>query len=455
MANGEPERVFARAGLGYTLRVEDLSLELRATHLKRSGGELHCRLTILCNWKGVKTVDGILHSTTFNLDSGQSRDRLAASLLKRTPGGKFDWNIYLEEFALKIAAADDHRETPIETGFDVTSDEKIGYAIEPIMARDVPSQIYGPGGSLKSLLAQACSVSVAAGMEIVPGLKPAIKGPVLYLDWETSAAVLNSRIRSICAGAEIDVPHGIRYLRMRRPLYYEAEDLSMEVAAEKNVMVVIDSAAAAIGPQGEHGGAEESALRFFEAINHLGNVSTLFVNHVPGDQVIPANEKPRKPYGSIYLVNYSRMNWEVRKGHTLPDGRTTISLLDLKPNDFGVHEPVRLMADWRPGVVRFELGQDAPQKRYVEREMSAPERIAEVLEGSRMTSPVIARTLGMDLTFVRMTLNRNRRFQKDDQEFWTTVSPDTYHPESDTLVFDDDETVSPVSGDTVGTTLFS
>jgi hypothetical protein len=409
-------RVFSRVGLGYALLVEDLSLELRASHLKRVGGELHCDLAVRTNFLGVKTVDGILHAARFNLSSTSARGTLVKALSARTPGSAFDWPIYLEELCQKILAAEARSEPAVEIGFDPVEADHYRHAVEPIMAKGAPAQLYGPGGSMKSALAQAVMVSIAAGRELIPGIAPAIKGPILYLDWETNRRMVNARVQAICAGAGIDVPHGFHYVRMHKRLADEAEELAATVASSGIVAVAVDSAAFAIGGQGEHAGAEDGALRFLEAIRCFGDtVSTLFINHVPGVELTePTNGHARKPYGSVFLINGARLNWELRKELEV-NGRQALRLFDYKPNDFGIHAPVALGVEWLPGEIRFGAAPSFERS-------TVGDQIADLLEGAQMRGPDIARTLNLPADTVRVTLNRDGRFTRSEAGLWTVTT---------------------------------
>jgi hypothetical protein len=421
----EPERTFSRAGLGYILRVEDLSLEMQLAYLKRRSGELRGFLTIKCNFMGVKTVDGVLHAADFIVSSSAARVSLAKTLHVRTPGFEnFDWHIFLEELCQRTMSAETKGEPPMEIGFQTVESDQFRYAVDPIMARGVPSQLYGPGGSLKSCITQAVFVSIAAHRELIPGIPPAISGPVLYLDWETNWRTVNARVQMICRGAGIDMPHGFHYRRMFHRLAEEADEIAAYVEQGGYVAVAIDSAAYAIGGQGEHTGAEDGALRFHEAIRYFGDrVSTLFINHVPGAEISgPLNGHARKPYGSVFLINGARLNWELRKEAQLPDGRRLLKLLDLKPNDFAVHPPIHIAVDWTADSIGFAAS-SAEAAVAPEAAGTLADRIAELVEGSRMSAADIARYLSANPESVRVTLYRDKRFERDGS-MWS-VTPVT------------------------------
>jgi hypothetical protein len=189
---------------------------------------------------------------------------------------------------------------------------------------------------------------VANGREIIPGIAPAVKGHVLYLDWETTREVINDRIQAIGAGHGFK-PTGMFYRRCVRPLADDAEELSAIVAEKKIVLVIVDSAAYAMGAQGEYGDANESVLRLHEALR-LMNATALIIDHVAKTD-LRAKPGTATPYGSAYKTNAARISWEVRKAPSA--NGLAINLYHAKSNDTRQLEPIGLSLEWEEGLIRF------------------------------------------------------------------------------------------------------
>lgn len=280
-APAEPARwMFEKVGMAYRCWDDqpDVQIEFRLTHIKRSRGDLTGELSVSANLKGVKTHKGVLHVARFNVLSSSSRSGLARTLEKRAPGHDMDWFDGLEWLCQNVILSETKGEEIREVGLNPKADSSKQFLVRPLILKGRPSLLFGPGGVGKSLVALTCGLSVACGREIIPGIPPATHGPVLYLDWETTADVINDRIQSIAKGHGFS-PSGMLYRRCVRPLADDAEELSVIVAERGVVLVIVDSAAYAMGGAQEYGDANESVLRLHEALRLIG-VSSLIVDHV-------------------------------------------------------------------------------------------------------------------------------------------------------------------------------
>jgi hypothetical protein len=354
----EPERFnFEKVGLGYRVwpTDEELNCDLKVSHIKRKGGDLHGLLRVGCKFKGVKTINGVLHTTRFNLSAGQTRKQVATLLKTRTPGFEsMDWFDALEFLCQRVEEAESRGEPIVPVGTNrPTATRTTRVALDPLVPANVASLLYGPGGAGKSVLALAGALSIATNHEVIPGIPPAITGNVLYLDWETDAYVVNDRLWALCNGAGVK-PANVSYRRCNRPLADDAEELAMLVGSLKIVYMVIDSCGPAMGTSGEYGDANESTLRLFEAIRHIG-ITTQIIDHVSKQEMRSPKGKVTGllPYGSIYKVNLSRAAWELRNGTSTDDEQLHITLHNTKANDSRLHEPIRLMLDWEADRIEF------------------------------------------------------------------------------------------------------
>jgi hypothetical protein len=68
-----------------------------------------------------------------------------------------------------------------------------------------PTVLVAPGDSGKSTFARAVAVSVAGNLETIPGIAPAVTGPILYVAGEDAVAVWHARaIEAICRGIGVN-----------------------------------------------------------------------------------------------------------------------------------------------------------------------------------------------------------------------------------------------------------
>lgn len=393
---------FEKVGLSYRCWSETIQTEFRLTHMKRSRGDLSGELAVLTNFEGVKTHNGVLHVARFNVLSSSTRAALARTLEKRTPGFDMDWFDGLEWLCQNVILSEAAGEPISEVGLDTPTPLHDQFMVEPFILKDRPAILFGPGGVGKSLLALACAMSVASGREIIPGVAPAVHGPVLYLDWETTKHVINDRIQAIARGHGF-TPDGMYYRRCIRPLADDAEELSTLVASKGIVMIVVDSAAYAMGAQGEYGDANESVLRMHEAIRLIG-VSSQIVDHV-NKMDARSRGGTASPYGSAYKTNAARISWEVRKAPSSTG--LAINLYHAKSNDTALLEPIGLSLDWEPDKIIFRSSEvliDQPQAEPGDTESA----ILETLEVyGPMTSGAICDALPhLNANTVRSTLKR-------------------------------------------------
>jgi len=398
--------------MGYRCWDDKLQTAFNLTHLKRSRGDLTGELSVATNIKDVKTHKGILHVARFNVLSSSSRSSLARMLEKRTPGQDMDWFDGLEWLCQNVILFETKGEAINEVGLNAPTPPGKQWLVEPLVLKGRPSMIFGPGGVGKSLVALTCGLSVACGREIIPGIAPAVHGAVLYLDWETTGDVINDRIQAIANGHGF-TPSKMLYRRCVRPLADDAEELSAIVAEKKVVLVIVDSAAYAMGAQGEYGDANESVLRLHEALR-LMNTTPLIVDHVNKTDV---RSKPgtATPYGSAYKTNAARISWEVRKAPST--NGLAINLYHAKSNDTRQLEPIGLNLDWDEGTIIFRKA-DVLEEEYDDRldKMDTRDIISDLLaDGAKRTPSVIARELNLKDGTVRGVLKR----MKDDGQVST------------------------------------
>lgn len=367
---------FEKVGMGYRCWNDEIQTEFRLTHIKRSRGDLTGELSVRTNIKDVKTHKGVLHVARFNVLSSSSRSALAKMLEKRTPGQDMDWFDGLEWLCQNVIIMETKGEAIDEVGLNPPTPPGHQWMVEPLILKGRPALLFGPGGVGKSLVGLTCGLSVACGREIIPGIPPAVKGNVLYLDWETTADVINDRIQAISLGHGFK-PAGMLYRRCVRPLADDAEELSAIVVEKKVVLVIVDSAAYAMGAQGEYGDANESVLRLHEALRLIGATS-LIIDHVnKTDQ--RAKPGTATPYGSAYKTNAARISWELRKAPSA--NGLAVNLYHAKSNDTRQLEPIGLALEWDEGKIVFTHAEVGVEEDPMTGGMTWIDRIMDVIAG--------------------------------------------------------------------------
>ncbi len=391
----EPRWTFERLGMTYHCWSDSIQTHFRLSHVKRSRDSLSGILKVSTNLKGVKTVNGVLHAANFNVLSTSTRTALANALEKRTPGHDMDWFDGLEWLCQNVIMAEETGEVVDEVGMDKPTAPGDRWCLEPLIMKGRPAMLFGPGGVGKSLIALTCGLSVAYGLEIIPGMIPATAaiGPVLYLDWETTKDVINDRIQSIAVGHEFTPkPKSIYYRRCVRPLANDAEELSALVADKGIVLVIVDSSAYAMGAQGEYGDANESILRMHEGLRIIG-VTSLLVDHVNKTDA-KAKGGAATPYGSAYKTNAARVSWEVRKEPSVDGLR--IALYHAKSNDTALLPPRGIALDWTYDSIKFRKTEvDVVQDRPIVDEENMGKAVLEMCEDPTSRT-VLIRTLSPD-----------------------------------------------------------
>jgi len=361
---------FEKVGLSYRCWSEEAAVDLRLGRLKRSGQELAGELRIVTQWDGVKTVDGVLHQARFNVSSVAARSSLIKHLKSRTentPFTEMDWGDALEHLCQNVLSAEREGE-PLISMDGPLPERRAKYDVKPLLPHGVVTIIYAPGGVGKSAFATAIALSIAKGMEIVPGMAPQVKGPVLYCDYETDSYTVQERINFIANAHQFKPTKDFFYRRSSRPIADDSEELARTVKEKDIKFVVVDSCGPAMGSSGDRGDASDSTNRMFAALRML-DCTVLIVDHVSKDQM--RNRKGEvvgsMPYGSVYKVNLARSTWELQNGTTDVDDDLHLRLVNTKSNDSRLWAPILLDVVWNSDaeIILFTEGEEfTPAEAY-------------------------------------------------------------------------------------------
>ena len=416
-------RVFAREGLGYVLRVPELTIELAVDRLNRTRGELHGELSVSCALPGTRSTDGHLHSARFNLSGGTTRTTLARILAKRANTDDVDWEDLLEDFCRRVMAAEREGD-PVESVGALPIPVGESYRLDPLLPLDQVSILYGDGGTGKSTLAVAIAVSVQEGVAVIERWSPR-RAPILYLDWEAGRASINRRVRGVAMGAHVPRVVQVDYMNCRRrgALYTFAEDVSRLVDQRGYGLVIIDSVGMAAGTGGEGTDANESAIRLFAAFGYLAT-TVLAIDHVNRSDADTTTKRSR-PYGSIYKSNLARATFELRRTRTAHG--SVLGLYHTKANDSELLAPQPIsVAYGDQGEITYERLEQMPAA--LTASLSLSDRIVALLADGHMTSDEIADELDHEQRKVEALLYKYKsRFSRLPSGAWELLPEATDH----------------------------
>jgi|TARA_R110000823_G_scaffold71749_11_gene165340 hypothetical protein len=227
------------------------------------------------------------------------------------------------------------------------------WAVKPITPALKPSVLYADGGSGKSTLAVAICMSVASGIEIVPGITPEVVGNAMYLDWESDEDDVLDMVDKIARGLGPRGPLGellthadfdITYVSCGDNLSGMAEEVEKKAEEHGTVFSVVDSAVPA---SSDDVNDVEAPKALFRALRQIG-VPSLILAHVAKGQ---GDEK--KPFGSAFWWNYSRSVWRMSSEQVPDADYITVGLEHRKANGFKLQPPMAIRVDHGADTIKF------------------------------------------------------------------------------------------------------
>jgi len=309
---------------GFVFTWPDIPVTVQVTRIRESSRGTTAELEILQVNTAGKSVT--LTHQTFSLLT--SRVRLAKELDGRFPA---PWPAMLEQVCV-LTLRDLRKGEPIESLQPGDLDQSAWFVLNPILYEKNSTVLYGPGDSLKSMLALYWGLLLASGVSGVHVACAPTPWRVLFLDWEMSVKDVRGRVKLLQAGDPrlTGVPD---YRRCFQPLADEAETLKKLITEGEYDVLILDSLAMAAG--GQELERADSAIRFNSALRGL-NCTSLVIGHTPKPQ---DDQKQRSLYGSVFFSNLGRVTWEVRR-----EGNT-VGLYQRKNNLGPKHDPLGFSID--------------------------------------------------------------------------------------------------------------
>ena len=349
-----------------------------------------------------KLAGRVIGPVVLNLLSTRSQSELANRCYKRVTALSADVWDGLLVYACAVVAKQYRAPTPtLDLSIDVLDRGPIDYLIPELVPEAETTVVFGDGGSVKSLLCLQVALCVALGRELPWGATPTQTG-VLYLDWETNARTVASRLERLALGEACATP-SVYYKQCFRPLVDELPDIREQIDRRHIGLVIVDSVGfAAAGALVE----DETARSTMNGLRQLSPATRLVVAHV--SKASADGTGPAKPFGSQFFWNGMRSGIEVRRSTEQPTDRVVdLGIYHRKSNDGLQVRPFGLSAifDGPVGGIQFVTNNlsDVPD---LAARTSISSRIRDMLRNGSRTTPEMAEELSENEDTVRKTLGR-------------------------------------------------
>ncbi len=355
-----------------------------------------------------------------NLLSQPTLNSLAKSL--KEVDGETAWPEILSAVANKTLEVARKGEPAVPIGQKPDS-TKIEYQLAPILEKNQPATIYGPGGSAKSYLADyiACLVQFnVMGLQSKHSCWFPAQGNVLYLDWEASQGDHQRRVWAIKKGLGIDTEDTFLYRFCHQPLEADIYNIQSLVAEKEISLLIIDSqmAASGYGPD-----PAQSGERYYNALRSL-RCTTLTLDHISKSEWGKSTEADSTgPFGSVVKFNRSRSQFEVKKSQTAGDDYLELSLVHRKHNEGKMLKPIGIRIEFENKGDELERVIFSPcdirENSELSKTMSARDRIVELLKREgKLEVKVISEKLDIPENTVRARLSDNKKMFEHFKDGW-------------------------------------
>lgn len=396
-----------RQGDDFISTWDEYPVRLVVTNISAKAGRFHGEIWAESLRPGQQ---GVVYWGNVPLDSSRERNGFAVAVADRTreslPELKAE---HWKDMVLVACMESVQAFRSLVTGVrlvDVEVGKADRYLIPGVLPLGETSSILADGGVGKSLLALLIAIAVASGKTLV-GFAPVIQGPVLYADWETTEREQAERAWAICRGLGIELPGDLHYYGLDRPLVDLAPMLRAEAARKQAVLVIFDSAIAALDGAAKD---DEAAKRYLNCLRSFRPTTRLFLTHITKEESREgAKEDAKSPpssFGSVFFKNYSRRQWWLDK--TAEGKNTTEWTLSFLKKNWGKKPPpisFRLTFAETEDCVTFDRFQDADAEMLY---ASNPQRVRLALLRARkqLSTSELQQITKIELETLSATLRR-------------------------------------------------
>lgn len=311
LAQEDKRQAFSRLDEG-RYRFHRPGIEIEVDGMRRVSGALKGEVIVRTNLRGADTNDGVLSAEDLNLSSSRARSSFGKHLAERSKVSDFDWIGLVEDFCVRVLAAEKSGEPSVILSDVPKPKPDSGLAVGDLklLSRQA-TIIFGDGGTAKSYLAL-----YVAGRLAQDG------ATVAFFDWELDAPDHRDRLERLFG---LPMPR-IHYARCSRALVYEADRLRRIVREQKIEFAVFDSIAFACDGPPE---SAEVAGRYFQALRQLGTIGSVHLAHVTK----ALEGADQRPFGSTFWHNGARATWNVKLDDSDTDqGIVKLALHNRKAN---------------------------------------------------------------------------------------------------------------------------
>ena len=306
----------------YTMQWRDLAISAEVSRFDANGHRLSAEVRINSS-RPLSPDDGHIVLDRLELTSASATKTLAGILTMEDPS--INWQHLLEQ--LRVTALSEYRSgsRDILISGEVDVEAQTRWLIHPLVEYKHPSVLYGAGGTGKSWIGLWLSVLVDAGLSHAGlNIEPA---NVLYLDWETRAEEIASRITMIRRGLNLEGDSNIIYKEMRQSLMADVEAIRDVIRRRDTELVIIDSVISACAGEPT---SEKAVDDMFQVLRSL-DVSSLLIDHV---------NKSGELFGSEYKKNEGRQVFEAIKNQREGDDQIIMGLFHKKANNSKIIPPL-------------------------------------------------------------------------------------------------------------------
>ena len=363
--------------------------------ISRGRGRLEAELSVAVELPG---HDGEPYTASVNLMSVSGRDTLRRQL-EGVLGDDLPWAALVNTAFAKLRDAYFGSDPSRDLATVEPPNLEARYRIAVRLPEGQAEVDFGDGSTGKTYVSLAEALSVATGEPLL-GLS-VIPGRVLYIDYETTEAMLRFRCDRLLAGFGLSWQPGlIDYWPAKgRPFVDIAEAVRRKVRRDYIGLVIIDSAAAACGGEPEKA---DVALSYFNSLATL-DVTTRTIAHCTKDT------DNMKPFGSVFWHNMPRATWNFQRVQNEDEDEIHVGLFHRKVNDGRLAKPIglRIAFDGDTGPVTIKR-EDVASVPELDSRRPLRQRILDRLgKNAQQSVNDLAESLDAEPDSVRRIINRD------------------------------------------------